>query len=453
MTDSSTKTAKAPDPVLDADLLSELGGNISGRTTPSSFRESPIGWGMMLLCGSTGGTTIDTRESLVAYYNESTFTEQQNILSVLNNQDKEARLGLFAKSLFYACSKNFMLSHSRHQGTQNALVIYDSIESFNETNVLKDETKKYKLSSVQEQLAGRNSQMLVDMILNVCGAFGMPYEAMQALLNKPEVVYSSFQSTFGEAVSNHRGTTRGYALWVLYAAAKQCFSHATSYVVDDMFYIDVHSNNGQDEDIDTVLNELGVFAEMNPGLVGYDLRKVEGKYYFMPSPVFVKAKLDMLIVQANARYWENRPEELNAHLLQLGYVLNPTTEEFSAILGILRQTARFVPNINCTYGRTPATIQDLIAVHDHSRFGTASEIVKFTVNGSFKIKQAVTTFQTVMHRTYRHYSRHANEKLWFIEGNMLSADQKVQMKHKLYDEVLQIGEVDWGTTDDSGWAN
>jgi len=302
-------------------------------------------------------------------------------------------------------------------------------------------------------LAERNSQVLVDMILNVCGTYGMPYDAMQALLNRPEVVYESFKSTLGERVCNYNGASRGYALWVLYAAARQCFTHATSYVVDDMFYVDVHSNNGQDEDLDTILNELGIYSEMNPGLDGYDLRKVDERFYFMPSPLFVNNKLNMLIEHAQQKYWDDHPEELNAHMLQLAYVLNPTTTEFSAILGLLQQTSRFVPNINCITGSVPVGLPDLIASNDTVKYYSSYEVIKNTMAHSFDIKRAVSTFHTVMHRTFRHYARHANEKEWFIDGNMLSATAKAQMRKELFDRVLDVSSTDWGPVDEDGWAN
>jgi len=449
---SSTESVKPPELVLGADLLNEAEGNISGRTTPSSFRESPIGWGMSLVCGGIGHGTIDSRGALQDYYQEATFQQQQDILHVLSNNDKENRLSLLAESMFHACAKNFLESHSKRVRSRSTLFVYDSIEDFNQLNTMKDQVKKFKLSSVQSQLAGRNSQMVADNILNVCGALGMPYEAMTVLLNRPELVYKSFKSTFGLAVPNVNGTNRGYALWVLYAAARQSYEHATSYVVDDMFYIDVNSNNSQDEDIDKILNEIGVFAEVNPSLLGYRLNRIGEVYRFVPDINYVAHKFSMMVNKANERYWDDHPENLNAHLLQLAYVLNPYQEEFSAILGILQQTSNFVPNINCNVGSTPINIQALIASHESVGNKMYCSLNDDNPGNDLSLKYHVTTLLTVLARTFRHYARHYKDKLWYINGSMLSIEQKAQMKKQLFDLVIDADGNGWGDYSFQDWG-
>lgn len=450
MTDSSILDANPPDPVRSTDLLTEFGGNISGRTTPSSFRESTLGWGMSLLCGGMGYSAVEPREALINYYNEGTINLQKSIIATLEGTDKEARLGLLASSMFHACARNFIENNGKRFTAASALTIYGSIEEFNDQNTLKDTTKKYKISSVQYQLAGRNSQQVADNILNVCGALGMPYEAMQVLLNRPDLVYKGFSSTMGDPITN-RGTSRGYALWVLYAAARQSYQHATSYVVDDMFYVDVHSNNSLDEDIGKILEEVGVFSEMDPKLEGYKLIKMESQLYFVPDMEYVESRFKELAREAAEGHFEDNPQELNANLLQLAYLLNPFPEEFSAVLGLLRQSSSFVPDISCVSGCVPTSEKDLIDYHDLSSSTMAR--IKQELEGSFTIKPLVMLLHTNLRRAYRHHARHGRNKSWHIEGNKLSNDQKAQAKTKLYDLLLSVNANDWGTVDDTGWGS
>jgi len=436
--------------------LSETDGNLSGRTTPSSFRDSPIGWGMSLLCGGIRSGNIDSREALVNYYQQATFTQQLRILDILSGNDKEKRFGLLAESMFHACANNFLENNNMRVRSQSTLMIYDSIEQFNEVNTMKEQVKKYKLSSVAKQLTLNNSQLIADNILNVCGALGMPYEAMLALLNRPDIVYQSFKSTFGESITNVNGTNRGYALWVLYAATRQCYVNATSYVVDDVFFVDVHETHSQDEDLDKVLQELNVSLEPEATVEGYkfvpnvhegDLVTKSSK--LVPDAKYVQDKFTMLVNKCQARYWENHPEELQAHLLQLAYVLNPYQEEFSAILGLLQQTAKFVPNISCILGPVPASLPELIASHDNIR-SLHTHVAE--LDGTVSIKNSVVVLNTALQRTFRHYVRHFKEKDWYIDGKLLQADQKARMKSKLFDYVLDVKEYRWDEPIDNGWG-
>lgn len=277
----------------------------------------------------------------------------------------------------------------------------------------------------------------------------MPYEAMLALLNRPDIVYESFTSTFGDSIYETE-PNRGFALWVLYAAARQAYANATSYVVGDIFYVDIVEPSNQDEDITGILNDIGVFVELNPSITGYQLVHIDENYSFVPDPKFVDAKFQLLVNMAANKAWDNRPEEYNAHMLQLAYVLSPLAEEFSAVLGLLQQTSSFVPNISCVRGSVPASIGDLIA--SRSILGDQAKKINDKYTNKLGVKHHVNTLATNMQRTFRHYARHYKEKSWHLESKMFSKEQKAQMKSKLFDLVLSNGDDVWTTTD-VGWGN
>jgi len=421
-----------PEPVRNVDFSTEFRG--INQREPKSLRSHPLGMGMLMVSGMSSVATIDPRESVIDYYNDSSFSTQDYILNVLQGSDHEARLNVFAKSMFHACSKNFISVHTKGRVT-NPLVIYDSIETFNERNVYTEDTKAFKLSSVHQALAVKNCQELAEAILNVCGAMGMPYDAMQLLLGRKDLVYESFISTGGSKISNINGTNRGLALWVLHAIASQVCNGANSYVVDDVYYLNVN-HQSQKGEFDNMLKDLGITEDVTLRLEGYLLVKESGKYMFCPDQLFVKTELEFLTMCSESGYWHDHPQELYAHVLQLAYVLNSTQEEFDVLLGTLMRLNDFAPDMDCTTGISPNNVHDLASHHT-----LTTELYRTEYQLHPSVRDMVYQFKNAVQDTLTRYEGMYNHK-WY-KGDDKFSYSRVQAKQRLRGLLLLIKRDEW----------
>jgi hypothetical protein len=450
---TDTSVTKPPDPRLNVDLFEEHSTNSSGRTTPSSFRESVLGWGMSLVCGGVGYDAIDNREALVNYYNNATKVKQGSIIEILESNDKVKRLSLFVESMMHQCALNFIKGHSNRNNSESELIVYSDIEQFNATNKIQDVTKKFKISAVHDKLKSNNNQLIADNIITVCGALGLPYKVACLLINHPEMVYNSFNSTFNMAIGNLDGRIRGPALWVLYAIARQCFWSATCHVVDDLFIIERHDNHSQDEDLDALIEQVNLKIDSDSQVYAYRLKPLTETdeltqqvtnvvYALVPDQEVINGVAQEIVTKAGQGYYENKPEDLQASLLQLAYWLLPYQEETSAILGLYKQTSNFVPNSSCIKGIQPfslSSLTDKIKATDVSRV-QVSECYPMRID----FKYLVIGLSTALRRTYRHLLRHAKEKSWHLDNIAQSNEEAAQMKGKLLDLVFSIVADDWG---------
>jgi hypothetical protein len=355
--------------------------------------------------------------------------------------------------MMHQCALNFLKGHSNRNNSNSSLIVYSDIEHFNATNKIQDYTKKFQISTVHQQLVANNNQLIADNIITVCGALGMPYKVACLLINHPEMVYRSYNSTFNVTVGNLDGRLRGPAMWVLYAIARQCFWSATSHVVDDMFIIETHEAHSQDEDLDSLLNQIELNVQSKDEVYGYNLKAMTSHdelthesiidaYVLVPNPVTVTRKCQKVVDLASQGHFENKPEDLQANLLQLAYWLLPYQEETNAILGIYKQTASFVPNSSCIEGIQPFTLTSLtdkIKANDHTMARIGLEFPH-----ELDFKYLVGGMMTALRRVHRHLLRHAKEKSWHIDNVAQSNEKASQMKSELLDLVFSVPADDWG---------